>query len=273
MSHEEMNHARKQADAHRDALANSITALLSKPWPEQIGTAATGQVADTMRSAVSKGVDGARRNPAGLALVGTGLAMLAFGRSNHAASSRHGAARPDPNAPLTSEADARIARATAHEQARNRINADALNTGPGRARALRLKLDAGLDKLSPEARKRVREARLKAIDAQERMERKASELKTRAARSHQERPLMSLLAAAGVGAVIGALLPGTKREADLMQARRDQLFRDAEAILRDEVAKLESQSKSAIKAGVSAAREEMGQQLDRMTAKSVSHGA
>ncbi|WP_299629268.1 hypothetical protein [uncultured Tateyamaria sp.] len=239
------------ANAHRDGLTHALSALLSTRFPGEMGRAATGQLSDVARTVVGQGVRGARANPASLALIGTGLALLFAPRSKTTTPA------PSPTAPLSGEADARIEKADARMKQQARIHADSVDVGPGRAQALRVKLDAGLDKLSPDARARVRAARLKALSAQEGLERHAARLSETVRKTHQERPWMTIIAVAGAGALLGALLPGTRRETELMGAKRDQLMREAELTLRDEVATLESRGKAAVQSGMSAVRDEL----------------
>jgi len=247
MSHDTLDAARSDADAHREGLASALSALLSSRAPDTAGHAAAGQLADTARDLALRGLHAARANPAGIAFVGAGLAMLATPTPKRRT-------RPDPGAALTGEADRRIEAADARHQQQARVRANRLDASPGAAHALRVKLDAGLDKLDPDARAKVRAARLQAISAQEHVERHAKRLAEQAQQLHAKRPLATVLAAAGIGALIGAALPGTRREADLLGAKRDQLLRDAEAMLRAEVASLEARGKDAVDAGMTAAR-------------------
>ncbi len=255
MSNDTLAAPKAEANAHRDGLAASLSALLSSRSPDAAGHAAMGQAGDLAQQVIRHGLAGIKTNPAGLALVGAGLAVMAMRRPE-----RPG---PSPTAPLSADADARIAKADERLAKQARIRADKVDTRPGRARALRLQLDAGLDRLSPDARARVRAVRLKAIEAQEVLERKSSELTERAKRTQQEQPLLTALAVAGLGALAGALLPSTRVEQDLMGAKRDQLFRDAEALLRQEIAELEAHGKSAVDAGMSAARDSLSEATDR----------
>ncbi|MEM8822961.1 MAG: hypothetical protein AAGF30_05055 [Pseudomonadota bacterium] len=249
MSNNGIHAAKAEADAHRDGLAASLSALLSSRAPDRLGHDTVDQVAGIAQQVARHGLSGIKANPAGMALVGAGLAIMAMRRPDEPG--------PDAAAPLSAEADARIAKASERHATRARIQADRVDTRPGRARALRMKLDAGLDRLDPDARARVRAVRLKVIDAQEKIERRSAELSERAKHTQQDQPLLTTLAAAGIGALIGGLLPSTRAEQDLMGAQRDQLFREAEAVLRSEIAQLEAQGRAAVDAGMSAARDSL----------------
>ncbi|WP_299658335.1 hypothetical protein [uncultured Tateyamaria sp.] len=254
MSHDAKQIEKANADAHREGLADALSALLSTRLPDHLGRAATGQLSDTARMVVDKGMSGVRANPAGVALIGTGLAMLFMARNQPQSQTE---ARPTAATPLSGEADERIAKADERIKQQARIQADKVDVGPGRAQALRMKLDAGLDKLGPDARARVRAARLKAVSAQEGLERHAARWTETARATHEDRPWMTVLAMAGIGAVVGALLPGTRRESELMGAKRDQLMREAERALRDEISALETRGKAAVNQGMSAVRDEL----------------
>lgn len=268
MSRDPIETARAEADAHRDGLVNALSNLLSSRYPDQLGKAATGQVADTARMAAHQGIKVARANPASLVLIGAGLAMLALPARQKSTSHADAAA----SQPLTEGADARMAKADARHLQEARIKADRVDVGPGRAQALRVKLDEGLGKLGPEARARVRAARLKAVSAQEQLEQQAAKLSTTLRESHEARPLMSLVATAGIGALIGALLPTTQRETEMLGAKRDQLLRDAEAVLREEIAELEVRGKAAVDAGMTAARNEISDTLRGAPETASTHG-
>lgn len=94
------------------------------------------------------------------------------------------------------------------------------------------------------------------IDAQEAVERHTRQATEQAREAHQSQPFLTGAVVAGLGALIGALLPSTRTEADLMGATRDKMMRDAEAILRDEMSKLEQQGKAAVESGIRSARAE-----------------
>ena len=151
--------------------------------------------------------------------------------------------------------DDRIARADRQMKAREQAQSGHFAASQSASR-LRKTLDNGLDKLSPEARARVTEARIKVIDAQEKLDRQARRSARQVSAAHQSQPFLTGALVAGIGALIGALLPSTKAEADLMGATRDKMMRDAEAVLRDELAKLERQGKAAVESGIREARAE-----------------
>jgi len=231
-----------EAEHHRAGAAAALSGLAHRLAPERIGHDAVSQGAqiagDFGRSALSE----VKRNPAGIALIGIGAAVILSGMGRKRA----------PQTALGTEAE-RIAAADARIKAKARITAAAPASSASSMRSL---LDKGLDHLPYEARQRVTKARLKAVDAQEAVERHAKRAAAQASAAHNERPFATGLIAAGVGGLIGALLPSTRTESTLLGAKRDQLMREAEAVLRAEIADLEARSKSAVTAGADAMRGE-----------------
>lgn len=241
----------RTAETHRAHLTGHISALAEAVNPEATAKRAVGQTADLGQTVAKALFDGAMRAPSGVALIGIGAAVIALssGRATDMRSSGH---RPMENY------DDRLARADRQMKAREQAQSGRFATSTSASR-LRKSLDKGLDKLSPEARARVTEARIKVIDAQEKLERQARRTAQQASEAHQSQPFLTGALVAGIGALIGALLPSTKAETELMGATRDKMMRDAEAVLRDELAKLERQGKAAVETGLREARAEFAE--------------
>lgn len=229
----------QEAAYHRDSLASAIAGLINNRAPERMGHAAAEEASALAQSVIHKGAEAVKSNPAGLALIACGVATLAMSKA--------------PARDTRSKAD-RIAKAHDRMQQKARVEANRFDTRPGQAAALRKALDRGLDALGPDAREKVKAARLKAIDAQERVERQAAKAKAQAAAQFQKDPLVSGLLVAGIGALIGAALPSTRIEREQLGATRDALFRDAEAVLRQELARVKAKGTTALDAGVAEAR-------------------
>jgi ElaB/YqjD/DUF883 family membrane-anchored ribosome-binding protein len=238
----------QNAETQRAQLTDRISALASSVNPETNAKRAVGQTADLGQTLATAALNGAKNQPAGLAMIGIGAAMIALnaGKKSAARSTETG---------QIENFDDRIAHADRQMKAREQVKTGRFAT-PQSSSAMRKAVDRGLDRLSPDARARVTNARLKAIDAQEKVERHARRASKQAQDAHQSQPFLTGAIAIGIGALIGALLPSTKTEADLMGATRDNLMRDAEAIMRDELAKLEQQGKAAVETGIREARAE-----------------
>ncbi len=226
-----------QADHHRAHAHNALSALFAAFAPSKLGRQAVEEASGVTEDIAQTALKHARANPAGLALIGVGAALVALNRPSARPVAAHG-----------TEAE-RIARADAKLQAKARV---ASNTTPISASTMRKMLDAGLDHLPPQARERVIEARLKAIDAQDAVERRARKIASQAREAHQSQPFTTAMAIAGLGALVGALLPSTRTEDALLGAKRDQLMRSAEAALKAEMVEIEARGKAAVDA---AARE------------------
>lgn len=145
---------------------------------------------------------------------------------------------------------------------------DKLNDGTAglgdRARHLRDRLGEGTEGMGDEARRRIETARRKALDASDAASRQMAQANRKVARSYDNEPLLFGALALIGGAALGALLPGTRREDELMGATRDQLFDEAETIYQEEKSRLGNavsagldEAKSAASNVVAAAKEEL----------------
>lgn len=237
------------AESQRAQLTERLDTIASKAQPKANAQRAVGQSEDLGQTLIHTLMKGAKQNPSGLAIMGMGAVMIAL-------SSQKQTNQSSLPSNETRGQDDRIASADAKIKARNQVMTGRFAAGQVSASTLRKSLDKGLDKLSPEARARVTEARLKVIDAQEDIERRARRASEKARETHYSQPFLTGAMVAGVGALVGALLPATRTEADMMGATRDKLMRDAEATLHAELSKLEEQGKAAVESGIEAARSE-----------------
>ncbi len=249
MTAKSMEKLEKDAEEHRAGLAEAIGDFTDAVNPGRLGRQAIDDAAEFGRNATQTITQSAKDHPVGLALVGMGLAMLLAGGAAH----QKGAFSNLGNNGRLSE-DERIARA-AERNARRAQIAAGRSSGPSSSRMRRV-LHRGLERLGPEARDRVISLRLKAINAQEAAERYARGAAKSAVDTHNSQPLVTGLVAAGIGGLLGALLPSTRHEAELMGARRDALLREAEERLRHEIAELETRGKSAVSEAVRAGSEQ-----------------
>lgn len=118
------------------------------------------------------------------------------------------------------------------------------------ARHLRDRLSEGTEGLGEEARRRIETARHKALDASDAARQQMSRANRQVARSYDAEPLLFGALALIGGAALGALLPGTRREDELLGEYRDQLFDEAEAVYHEE----KSRVTNAVSAGLDEAR-------------------
>jgi len=122
-------------------------------------------------------------------------------------------------------------------------------TGPEttpRAAWLREKLNDGLDALPDSARTRVLDARKAALDAQERVEAQARKAAQKSQTFMHNQPLAVGALAVGMGALIGALLPSTRREDELLGEHRDAVMAVAKNTLQDELDKAHQATRASL---------------------------
>ncbi|APG48026.1 hypothetical protein [Phaeobacter porticola] len=225
-----------ETDVARDrvALSKSLDTLASSLSPDRIAAQVSattshygGEISEQLWST-------ARQNPAALALVGTGIALLVSGA---------GQRRPAPSGPAA-QSNA-TAHGTATELAARPNTQTAAETGPS-ARRLRAMLDHGLDKLPPKARKQIRKGRLAAIEIQEDLERRAARLSRASQDGIAAQPLVAGGLAFGLGAIVAALLPQTRQEDALLGEKRDALMAEARETMQQELRKLADKGETAL---------------------------
>lgn len=216
----------------RAALARSLDLLSDTLSPDRLKAEAS-RTAESYGTDLSRQLwDATRENPAAFALVGAGLALLISGagrRDDHDAAVQEFKAVPPAEA--MAGFDARVAEA----DAKMRADSTGLTEETLSAGRMRAALDRGLDALPPAARNRVRKARLAAIRAQEAVERRAKRVSRQSADMVTKQPVAVGAAAFGVGALVAAILPNTKREDALMGSKRDALMREARVAMAQEL--------------------------------------
>lgn len=236
----------QSAAARRAQLGATLSALSQSIDPDRLSHTARETTSDLSDKLVSTAISTVKRNPTGVALLALGAAVFSLSPKRQSR-----ARSPDPLD--MSDQDARIAAADARIAAKAAARAGSapdLSSG-----TMRSWLEAGLDRLGPDARDRVIAARLKAIEAQEAMERQVAKAAKVARDAHRSQPLVTAMAVAGVGALIGALLPSTRAESRMLGDKRDHLMRQADSILRAEVAALQDRGEDALRSGLAAAQD------------------
>ena len=220
MSDRELDTLEQRLAQDREAMAETLGTLANTVAvaPERFGQIAEG-TGDEIRRQV---VDHARENPAAFALAGAGLALLLTGTGASKAPTGRPAQTPATHPGAT------------HDSGANRALPRSAAPRPS-ARQLRAAVDAGLDRLGPKGRQRVLRARHKVIRAQMEIERRSRKALRKGEREMRRQPFATAALAFGVGAVVAALTPMTRRENELMGAQRDALMDEAEAALAREL--------------------------------------
>lgn len=234
----------RNAAAERQKFAGSLDALSSAVSPENLKQHAAVLIENYGGDLGRQAWGAARQNPAAFALAGAGLGLLLTGTG-----SRPETRRPDRNLVPTSEAyvgfDERVA--AAEGDTREEIESMSDTGNAPRAAWLRAKLNDGLDALPDGARERVIDARRAALDAQEKVEAQARKTAQKSRTFMDDQPLAVGAIALGVGALIGALLPSTRREDDLLGERRDAVMAAAKSTLQEEIDKAHNSARAALK--------------------------
>lgn len=233
-----------EAAADRQKLASSLDALNAAINPENVKQHAA-VLAETYGGDLGRQAWGvAKQNPAAFALVGAGLTLMLSGTG-----SRPETRRPAPVATAPDDAligfDERVRAADADMQKEYKAMMEP-ETAP-RAAWLRQKLNDGLDALPDAARARVVDARKAALDAQERVEAEARKTAQKSQTFMHDQPLAVGAIAVGLGALIGALLPSTRREDNLLGQHRDAVMSAAKGTLQEELNKVHQTARSSLK--------------------------
>lgn len=226
MSDDRLDTMEHRVARDRAALTQSLDTLANTFAPERMSRTAEGYALEMGQQVFGE----ARKNPAAFALVGAGLALLLSGtgrQSNPPA--------PKPSVPpqdAMAGFDARVASADAAiKRQASGARRPALSS-----RRLRAAVNSGLERLDPATRTEVLKLRHQAIEAQMRIEARASRAMTKAGAAYGKQPLAAGAVAFGVGALIATILPNTRREDEMLGAHRDRLMDAAATLVRDEVA-------------------------------------
>ncbi|APX10520.1 DUF3618 domain-containing protein [Tateyamaria omphalii] len=219
----------------RAELARSLDVLSSTLDPDRLKREASDFVDSYGSDLGRQAWTAARENPAAFALVGAGLALLLSGTGRRDEGDAVPAADPPVAVPPDAAMDGFDARVAAAD-AQMRKQEEAAHA-PASASRLRAALHSGLDTLPPEAKVRILNAREAAISAQEAVERQTAKMAGQAYSMARRNPIGCAAAAFGVGALVAALLPSTRREDELLGAHRDAMMAEAQTVLQAEVAR------------------------------------
>jgi hypothetical protein len=126
-----------------------------------------------------------------------------------------------------------------------------------RSAELRARIGEGTESMSEQARERVMRARQAAYEAQRDMEARYAQYRDRGSRFYDEQPLVFGALALGIGALMGAALPRTHRENELIGSYRDQAFDEAERIFREESSKARAVAEAAVAEAQDIAKEKI----------------
>ncbi|SFJ70060.1 DUF3618 domain-containing protein [Jannaschia pohangensis] len=271
----------REIEAERGALARSLDELQGHFSPEAIIDTASGYLRDHGGEVAENLMRQAKQNPMAVALAGAGIAWLIAGPvkardTSEDMASRHRPLAPKPAfdpvgqetvsgfrhaEPRMASFDDRIAALEPEEDDTNlwqNVKNQARDTGAqlkgawtdmthtsSHSESLRDRLAHGTEHLSDIARDRVIAARAAAYDAQQKMSERAGDYAAAGRDAFISQPLVGGLLALGVGAMIGAMLPRTRKEDAYLGAHRDRAVAEAERIFQEESAKLRAVAEAA----------------------------
>lgn len=133
-----------------------------------------------------------------------------------------------------------------------------------RASEMMERINEGTENMSEAARKRVTDARMRAIQAQRQVEAQLSRRSAQARRFARDEPLMAGAVALAVGAAIGAALPRTRIENEAVGSYRDSLMDEADRIFHEEAEKLRHVAEAAVSEGQDIAKENLSEAKDQL---------
>ena len=206
-----------EINAERSALADALSSLTEGFQPQAL----VDSLGKSAPELTEKAISAAKQNPLAAGVIGTGLALLAYGSMK-------------AKAPAPSATEAYIAPKAERAKQTARQMRDALYDGTG--------------SLSDAARARIVEAREKAIEVQSRIEDAAKSATQTTRDQAQSNPLAVCAGLAVAGAAVAMALPRSKVENDTFGAQRDALVAEAERIFQEEGRRLMEQGREAVAA-------------------------
>ncbi|MBV2358398.1 hypothetical protein KUH32_01305 [Thalassococcus sp. CAU 1522] len=229
----DLSEIENRAAQERRQLAASLSRLAGVASPDRLAQDVAARIEGYGGELGRQVWQAARANPVSLALVGTGLALMVAGPFTK------------PDASGSSDTDTAPGRAAAGFDARVEAADTAIRAGEtgqsqegASASSMRSALGRGLERLPASARRRVLRARKAALAAQERVEHQARRAAGKGRALHARQPLATGAIALGLGAIVGALFPATRREDALLGRERDALLAKAQEALSEEMARL-----------------------------------
>lgn len=282
MTHQDKPQSSAEIEAEiareRSALSETLDSLRNQFSPDQAIQAAGAHLRAHGGEIAASVARTAKENPMAVALTGIGLAWLIAGSSRTRDASRAPvpASAPypardgdlaglDPDHAPTDDGSAwgRIKDQAARAQDEVRARGEQLRqtvrqTGERAqysAAAMLERIDQGTEAMSEQARARVRAARLRAVQAQRRIEEQAARRTAQAREFARNEPLVAGAVALAIGAAIGTALPRSRFEDKTFGHHRDRLVDEAERIFREEVRKLSQVAEAAIDEGKAAVQD------------------
>jgi ElaB/YqjD/DUF883 family membrane-anchored ribosome-binding protein len=228
MTPEEMKTSMYESDAEqtRERIASTVDNLQSRLSPRNMVSGAVGSLQDRGVDLVDSAKQMVREHPVAVSLIGVSVGLLLLNRNRIAAHDSYSfdayedVYGGDMNDGYDATADETNERRGVWSRVRGRAS-DARSTVSDRAHTARERTT-----------ERLQSARERTSEYAERARMRASEARQRAARGYDESPLAGALIGVAAGALIGLLLPRTRRENELLGDTRDRLADAAKSAAR-----------------------------------------
>lgn len=243
----DLNKLEAEVALERAQLTSALDELTNTLSPDHIGAKLTSSVEGFSGEIGRQAWGSAKQNPAAFALLAAGLGLL-FSGGGTRPEAAHGIQANDPMDAMDGF-DERVAAADAAMKSKM-----ASESVVPKASWMRSTLESGIDNLPPAARTRVVRARRAAIAAQEKVEAQAAAISSKSRSFHNAQPIAVGALALGVGALIGALLPATRREDEFLGHQRDAMMDKAQGIFRMEMANLSDAAREGVSVAANRAR-------------------
>ena len=205
------------AEQTRERIASTVDNLQSRLSPRNMVSGAVGSLQDRGVDLVDSARQMVREHPVAVSLIGLSVGLLLLnrnriaGRDSYSFDAYEDVYGGDMNDGYDATADETTERRGVWSRVRNRASG-ARSTVSDRAHNAR---EATSEKLQT--------ARERTSEYAERARMRASEARQRAAQGYEANPLTGALIGVAAGALIGLLLPRTRREDELLGETRDRL--------------------------------------------------
>lgn len=235
-----------EVEATRSDLDRTVEALKDKMHPGQLFDEATRMMSGTSNQVLTKVVEQARTNPLPLAVIGLGVAWLAFNQTRRTSyadtysaydSYDDDGAQPSLKSRLTGRvSDARHQVTDRVELARDRVS-DGVSAAKGKVGGLVDRAKVGLHdaRETAEEKARMAQQRLSTLGAD--VSERAGQVRVQARQRYEDtletEPLILAAIGVAVGAAVGAAMPASPVERRYVGPTRDRLLEKGKTLAAD----------------------------------------
>lgn len=239
MTPEEMKTSMYESDAEqtRERIASTVDNLQSRLSPRNMVSGAVGSLQDRGVDLVDQAKQMVREHPVAVSLIGVSVGLLLLNRNRIAARDSYSfdayedVYGGDMNDGYDATADETNERPGVWSRVRDRASG-ARSSVSDRASMARERTSEKLSSARERTSEKFSAARERTSEYASRARMQASDARQRASQSYDESPLTGALIGVAAGALIGLLLPRTRRENELLGETRDRLADAAKSAAR-----------------------------------------